>query len=48
MKDLEAFLQGEEEEPLSPEDLEAVRRGLGEVCAGRYVTLEDYDQGKRP
>lgn len=29
-------------------DLEAVRRGLEDVRAGRYVTLEAYDQGKRP
>ncbi len=41
--DLEAFLQGEDEEPLSPEDLEAVRRGLEDLKAGRVKTLEQYE-----
>ncbi len=43
--DLEAFLQEEDqdEEPLSPEDLEAVRRGIEDLKAGRVKTLEQYE-----
>lgn len=33
---------------LSEEDLKAVRRGLEDIKAGRFVTLDDYEQGKRP
>jgi len=36
------------EEELSPEDLEAVNRGLEDIKAGRYVTLEEYEKGRRP
>lgn len=34
-KDLEAFLQRQEDEPLSPDDLEALRRGMERIKAGR-------------
>lgn len=51
--DLEAYLDpngrnGDDEEGLSPEDWVAVKRGLEDVRAGRYVTLEEYEAGKRP
>lgn len=35
-------------EELTPEDMEAIGRGEEDMKAGRYVTLEEYDQGKRP
>jgi len=40
-KDLEEFLGLEEE--LSPDDLEAVQRGLEDVRAGRVKTIEQYE-----
>ena len=48
--DLKAFLRtgNDDEEKLSRDDLEAVKRGLEDIKAGRYVTLEEYEQDKRP
>ncbi len=48
--DLKAFLKtnNNDEEKLSRDDLEAVKRGLEDIKAGRYVTLEEYEQDKRP
>ncbi|MEN2996195.1 MAG: helix-turn-helix domain-containing protein [Acetomicrobium sp.] len=48
--DLKAFLKtsNDDEEKLSRDDLEAVKRGLEDIKAGRYVTLEDYEQDRRP
>jgi excisionase family DNA binding protein len=48
--DLKAFLKtsNNDEEKLSRDDLEAVKRGLEDIKAGRYVTLEDYEQDRRP
>ncbi|WP_213698107.1 helix-turn-helix domain-containing protein [Acetomicrobium sp.] len=48
--DLKAFLKtsNDDEEKLSRDDLEAVKRGLEEIKAGKYVTLEEYEQDKRP
>lgn len=40
---LEVENEDEDEEPLSPEDLAAVRRGMEGIKAGRYVTLEELD-----
>ncbi len=48
--DLKAFLKtsnDDDEEKLSRDDLEAVKRGLEDIKAGRYVTLEEYEQDKR-
>lgn len=53
-EDLEAFLRSlmtngnrevedEDEEPLSPGDLAALQRGMEDIKAGRYVTLEELD-----
>ena len=49
--DLKAFLKtsnDDDEEKLSRDDLEALKRGLEDIKAGRYVTLEEYEQDKRP
>lgn len=48
--DLKAFLKtnNDDEEKLSRDDLEAVKRGLEDIKAGRYVTLEEYEQDRRP
>ncbi len=48
--DLKAFLKtnNNDEEKLSRDDLEAVKRGLEDIKAGKYVTLEEYEQDKRP
>lgn len=48
--DLKAFLKtsNDDEEKLSRDDLEALKRGLEDIKAGRYVTLEEYEQDKRP
>ncbi|MBM4287748.1 MAG: hypothetical protein FJ135_06315 [Deltaproteobacteria bacterium] len=32
---------------LSPEDIEAIQRGLEEIRQGRSLTLEEYRSGKR-
>lgn len=47
--DLKAFLKtsNDDEEKLSRDDLEAVKRGLEDIKAGRYVTLEEYEQDRR-
>lgn len=47
--DLKAFLKtsNNDEEKLSRDDLEAVKRGLEDIKAGRYVTLEEYEQDRR-
>jgi hypothetical protein len=31
-------------EPLTDEDLEAIRRGKGDIAAGRCITLEAYEK----
>ena len=31
-------------EPLTDEDLEAIRRGKEDIAAGRYITLEAYEK----
>jgi len=33
-------------EKLNRDDLETIKRGLEDIKAGRYVTLEEYEQGK--
>jgi predicted transcriptional regulator len=47
--DLKAFLKtsNDDEEKLSRDDLEALKRGLEDIKAGRYVTLEEYEQDRR-
>jgi len=47
--DLKAFLKtnNDDEEKLSRDDLEAVKRGLEDIKADKKVTLEDYEQDKR-
>lgn len=52
-RDLAAFLKSDdhedrEKEAMSSEDWAAIKRGLEDVKSGRYVTLEEYEQGKRP
>lgn len=51
-EDLEAFLRSlattssrevEDEEPLSPEDLAAIHRGMEDIQAGRYIPLDELD-----
>lgn len=50
-EDLENFIRAhltgpkpdEDEEPLSPEDLAAFRRGTEDIKAGRYITLDELD-----
>jgi len=37
-----------DEERLNKDDLEAIKRGLEDIKAGRYVTLKEYEQGRRP
>lgn len=37
-----------EDDHLSQEDLQAIRRGLEDIKSGRIVTLDQYEQGKRP
>jgi len=34
--------KSKDEEKLSTEDLEAIRRGLEDIKNGRYITLEEY------
>ncbi|MGB4274679.1 MAG: helix-turn-helix domain-containing protein [Bacillota bacterium] len=48
--DLKAFLKtsNDDKEKLSRDDLEALKRGLEDIKAGKYVTLEEYEQDKRP
>lgn len=48
--DLKAFLKtsNDDEKKLSRDDLEAVKRGLKDIKVGRYVTLEEYEQDRRP
>lgn len=48
--DLKAFLKtsNDDEEKLSRDDLEALKRGLEDIKAGKYVTLEEYEQDRRP
>ncbi len=36
----------DQEEELSPEDMKAVQRGIEDVKSGRFVTLDQYEQGK--
>jgi len=36
----------DQEEELSPEDLKAVQRGIEDIKSGRFVTLDQYEQGK--
>jgi len=47
--DLKAFLKtsNDDEEKLSRDDLEALKRGLEDIKAGKYVTLEEYEQDRR-
>ena len=48
--DLKAFLRtsNDDEEKLNRDDLEAVKLGLEDIKAGGCVTLEKYEQDKRP
>lgn len=49
-EDLEAFLEKSsehDEEPLTKEDFEAIQQALEDIKAGRCITLEEYEQGKR-
>ena len=41
-----AYGSDDQEEELSPEDLKAVQRGIDDVKSGRFVTLDQYEQGK--
>ncbi len=36
----------DQEEELSPEDMKAVQRGIEDIKSGRFVTLDQYEQGK--
>lgn len=36
-----------DDEPLTPEDLEAIERGKEDMKHGRFLTLEEYRRGKR-
>lgn len=40
-------LEEYDDEPLTPEDLEAIERGREDIKQGRYLTLEEYRSGKR-
>jgi len=44
--DLEAFVEQRDadEEPLSDDDLTAVRQGIEAIRQGLFVTLEEYDR----
>lgn len=37
-----------EEDELTQEDLLAIHRGIEDIKSGRIITLDDYEQGKRP
>ena len=45
---LDQLLDGLDAEPLSEEDLASIRRGVEDIGEGRSVTLDEYEQGKRP
>ncbi len=40
-------LEEYDDEPLTPEDLEAIERGREDIKQGRYLSLEEYRSGKR-
>jgi hypothetical protein len=44
---LDTFLDMSEPEYFSPEDLADIQEGLDDLRQGRYLTLEEYRQGKR-
>ncbi|AEB09201.1 hypothetical protein [Desulfobacca acetoxidans] len=39
--------QENDDQYLSPDDLEAIRRGQEDMQGGRFLSLEDYRSGKR-
>lgn len=41
------LVNGPSAEDLSSEDLTAIRRGIEDIREGRFLTLEEYEQGKR-
>lgn len=44
---VETFYQQTEAEIFSPEDLADIQQGLEEIRQGKFLTLEEYRQGKR-
>jgi hypothetical protein len=46
-KIVESFMEHLEPEYFSPEDLADIEEGLEDIRQGKYLTLEEYRQGKR-
>jgi len=44
---VDVFLDMTEREYFSPDDLADIQEGLEDIRQGRYLTLEEYRQGKR-
>lgn len=44
---VESFFEQTESEYFSPEDLKDIAEGMEDLRQGRYLTLEEYRQGKR-
>jgi len=44
---VDTFLDMSEPEYFSPEDLADIQEGLDDLRQGRYLSLEEYRQGKR-
>jgi hypothetical protein len=47
VKIVESFMDHLEPEYFSPEDLADIEEGLEDIRQGKYLTLEEYRQGKR-
>ena len=43
-----SHLPQEEGETMTPEEMAAVQRGIEDIKEGRFVSLEEYRDGKRP
>jgi predicted transcriptional regulator len=46
-KIVESFMEYLEPEHFTPEDLADIQEGLEDIRQGKYLTLEEYRQGKR-
>jgi hypothetical protein len=46
-KVVDTFFEQTEGEYFSPEDLADIQEGVEDIRQGRYLTLEEYRQGKR-
>ena len=47
VKIVESFMEHLEPEYFSPEDLVDIEEGLEDIRQGKYLSLEEYRQGKR-